>query len=172
MNPGPAARLFVALWPSAAERDALAARQSRWHWPARARLVPPAKLHVTLHFLGNVPVGRVAEFRDALAAPFEPHALPLHVAREGVWPGGIAVLAFDAPPALQRLHDELAGRLRSLGWPVETRRFRPHVTLARHAQGASPPASPPADLRWEAAAGYVLARSGPSRGYELLHAYT
>jgi 2'-5' RNA ligase len=41
-----------------------------------------------------------------------------------------------------RLHAELAQALRTLDLPVERRGFRPHVTLARHAAGASPPPDP------------------------------
>jgi 2'-5' RNA ligase len=82
-----------------------------------------------------------------------------------VWPGGIAVLeASKVPPALQELHARLQERLLKLELPVETRRYRPHVTLARKAMGARVPA------HWEplrfTASGYSLVESLPGgRGY-------
>jgi hypothetical protein len=70
------------------------------------------------------------------------------------------------PPALAALHATLGERLRELGLRVEARRFRPHVTLARHAAGASP--LPPVPLlRWRAA-GAVLVQSRPEGGYTVL----
>jgi 2'-5' RNA ligase len=167
------ARLFLALWPSPAMRQALHELQLRWRWPEGAAPVDPARLHITLHFLGQVPVARAAEFRDALSVPFEPHVIAWQDARATVWSGGIAVLEFAPPPELQRLHEALAGALRSLDWPVEERSFRPHVTFARRAQGARPP---PADAlaglpHWPADSGYVLVHSVAGRGYQVLHSY-
>lgn len=168
----PTARLFLALWPPSPIRSALQAWQQQWGWPPGAALVDPQRLHLTLHFLGQVPLARLAEFREALAVPFEPHALALGEGRPHVWPGGIAVLETPAPAALLALHDSLGRALRSLHWTVEARRLRPHVTFARRAQGAQPPPAGPGDLpAWKAEEGYVLVRSVPGRGYEILHAY-
>jgi 2'-5' RNA ligase len=63
----------------------------------------------------------------------------------------------DTPAGLATLHADLAALLRAQGLRVEARAFRPHVTLARHAQGAMPPAEPPA-IEW-AVRGYALVRS-------------
>lgn len=168
----PTVRLFLALWPTSQVREALQALQARWRWPEGAALVDAARLHLTLHFLGPVPLERVDEFRAGLAVPLEPHVLALAQGRTTVWPGGIAVLELQAPAALQALHAALAEALRALRWPVEQRRFRPHVTFARRAQGAHAPvdggeALPP----WRVDDGYALVRSSPARGYEVLHAY-
>ena len=165
-------RLFLALWPTAPVREALRAMQARWRWPEAAAVVDAARLHITLHFLGQVPQERVDEFRAALAVPFEPHVLALAQGRATVWPGGIAVLELQAPPALQSLHEGLSRAVQSLGWPVEERRFRPHVTFARRAQGARIARDACEDLpAWRVDQGYVLVRSRPAQGYEVLHAY-
>ncbi|TFY99384.1 RNA 2',3'-cyclic phosphodiesterase [Ramlibacter henchirensis] len=167
-----AARLFLALWPPPRVRQALHAIQTQWLWPEGAALVDPARLHVTLHFLGQVPLARIDEFTRGLAVPCEPHVLDLAQARNTRWPGGLAVLEFDATPELARLHAALAQALRSLDCPVEARAYRPHVTFARRAFGARPPADAPATLpSWRIDDGYVLVRSVPGRGYEVLHAY-
>lgn len=157
-------RLFLALWPPPAFQQALAAHAAQWTWSAAARRTAVERLHLTLHFLGEVQVARVPLLRQVLRVPWEGCTLALDAAT--VWPGGIAVLEAQVLPApLARLHVELGQALRSLGLPVEQRRYRPHVTLARRAQGAQPPArfEP---LRWETGPGYLLVRSLPGgHGY-------
>lgn len=133
------ARLFTALWPSAAVRAALLTQRARWVLPAGARPVAPAKLHITLHFLGSQPVELIPALRGALAGPVVPFELQLD--RAEVWPNGVALLAPAEPPAaLDVVHHAQADALRALGLKVERRRYRPHLTLARDARGATPPA--------------------------------
>lgn len=165
-----AMRLFLGLWPSPHELAALEAHAARWQWPARARRTRPERLHVTLHFLGEVATRRLPALRDGLSVPWPGCELLLD--RGEVWPGGIAVLeAGSVPHELALLHAALRERLVGLGVAVETRRYRPHVTLARQAFGARPPAAFE-PLRWGAGPGYLLVRSLPGgRGYEPLQAF-
>ena len=79
------------------------------------------------------------------------------------------MLEADAlPPGLATLHATLADTLQQLGLRTEPRAFRPHLTLARHAQGVHLPASLPS-WRWPVR-GYALvhSRSGPPLRYEPL----
>ncbi len=163
----PAVRLFTALWPGPATREALASRQKAWAWPAGAALVPPERLHVTLHFLGNVAPRSVPPLIAALSLPFRPFELDF--GHGEVWPHGIAVLRPRATPRpLAVLHAAMADALAAFGLPMQPRAYLPHVTLARHAQGATPPAEGPV-LRWHVEDGYVLVRSLPQgAGYEVL----
>lgn len=160
-------RLFVAVWPDGPAGDALAAWQRGWTWPPGTALVPSERLHLTLHFLGNVPVEQVPALTAALRVPFEP--FELHFGHAELWPGGTAVLRPDGtPPALLGLHGRLATALAGVERPVEPRRYKAHVTLARRAIGATPPAAQP-KFTWRADAGFVLVRSLPDRaGYEVL----
>jgi len=125
---------------------------------------------MTLHFLGNVAASRVAELVEGLSMPFEPFSLEFGTGE--VWPNGVAVLLpRDQPAALTRLHARLGEAAGRLQLPVDDRPYRPHVTLARRARGATPP-SAGADLRWRVHGGYVLARSLPGgAGYEVLHRF-
>jgi hypothetical protein len=70
------------------------------------------------------------------------------------------------------LHEALADRLRALDFPVEQRRFRPHLTLARHALAAVAPEAPAVPFEWPARS-YVLAASTghPDRRYAVLRGY-
>lgn len=163
-------RLFIGLWPSPQVHAALLAHADAWAWPASARRVRPQALHVTLHFLGEVEGSRLQDLREGLAVQTE--AFELLLDRQEVWPGGIAVLeAGTVPPPLAALHAALAQRLAALDLPVETRRYRPHVTLARKAFGAQPPPAS-APVAWRAGPGYALVRSLPGgRGYETLQSF-
>jgi 2'-5' RNA ligase len=164
------ARLFLALWPPRAVRDALADHMRQWQWSSQARPTPLERLHLTLHFIGAVPEARLDELKARLHAPFLPFTLEL--ARPEVWPGGIAVLcATQTPAALQTLHAQLGERLRALGLPVDERPLRPHVTLARKAQGAHRPAQRDV-IAWDVSSGYALVRSlGNGQGYQTLQVF-
>lgn len=137
--PDASLRLFLALWPDAATRQAIAAEGERWQWPPGARRYAPQDWHVTLHFLGSVPAARLPELQTALSVPLTPFVWTLD--GPACWPRGLAVLASRrAAPPLAALHRRLAAALRGRGLPVEARPLRPHVTLARHAATAVPPA--------------------------------
>ena len=160
-------RLFLALWPDDAVRARLAAAQADWGWAPRAARVPPERLHLTLHFLGEVAEPDAAALRQRL--PPLPRRFELCFDRPLLWPHGIAVLeAQTAPAALTELHVALGDTLLGLGLRTEQRAYRPHLTLARHAQGSVPPAEG-TRIRWPVD-GYVLVRShgGPPPHYELL----
>lgn len=152
----PTTRLFLALWPEPGVRHLLAEWRDAWTWPAGAAPVHADKLHVTLHFLGALPSERLSELLDGFAVPFEPFRLDLtHAA---LWHNGIAVLEPSlTPPGLAALHARLSDALVALGLQPEARRYRPHVTMARRAGGASVPTEGP-PVPWEVR-GYALVES-------------
>ncbi|AKJ30295.1 RNA 2',3'-cyclic phosphodiesterase [Caldimonas brevitalea] len=161
--------LFFALWPSPSEREALCAQQRLWRWPPGVRLTRPQRLHVTLHFLPQVPRERVAELLQAGEVPVEPFELSL--ASAGTW-GGIAWLRpLAPPPALMALQQRLGEMLLRLGYTLDSRPYEPHVTLARDARRAQPPEGQP-ELRWHVEA-YVLVESvlQPVPEYRVLREY-
>lgn len=138
-------RLFIALAPAPPLRAALAAWRDAWQWPKPASLVADDKLHLTLHFLGDVASADIDALRAALDGPVAPFTIPLGAA--ALWHGGVAVLEpLAVPPELLALHARLAATLAGLGLPTETRPYRPHVTMARRAAGAVAP--PAAALAW------------------------
>lgn len=163
-------RFFLALWPDAAARAALAGHALRWGWPDAARRYGESDWHVTLQFLGALPPQRLAELRRGLAVRFEPFEIRLD--RAELWSRGLAVLTCtQIPPALLQLHDALAQALLELGLQPESRHYLPHLTLARSATGALLPPEPPA-IAWPVR-GYALVRStGDARWrYDLLQQY-
>lgn len=165
------ARLFVALWPGRALREALAAWCERQAWLAHARPTPASQLHLTLHFLGQLPRERLDALTTALRQPFTPFTpFTLHLGRPVLWPGGIAVLEpLQAPPRLAQLHATLARALHACAVRTEARAYRPHLTLARHAAPAPWLGDGPG-LRWPVR-GYALVESCPGHGYRVLQHY-
>ncbi len=164
------ARLFLALWPDERVRRDLSAVRDAWPWPPRTGRVPSASLHLTLHFLGDVPRRGLPELVAGLDVPAAPFDLRLD--RAALWPGGIAVIEPGTVPApLLVLHTTLGDALTALGVPLERRPYRPHVTLARRARGAVPPGAA-ADVAW-AVRGYALIESGAGArgGYGVVHAW-
>jgi 2'-5' RNA ligase len=169
-NAADAARLFLALWPGAATRRAIVDAAAAWRWPPRARRVPPARLHATLHFLGAVARDHVVTIAEGLGVDFAPCVLHLETA--AVWPRGIAVIeAQRVPQPLVELHAALAVRLRALDIAVEARRWRAHVTLARDATRAVATSSM-ATIDWPVDSyALVESRPGPPASYRVLRRY-
>ena len=164
-------RLFFALWPDVALTNQLLAHVGHWNFPPGCVQYLPEDWHLTLHFLGNVDVDRVADIaRDAMV-PFQPCILVLDQAT--IWPHGLAVLcASHLPDCLQTLHAQLGESLRRLDLPVDARPYQPHVTLARRAGAATAPIGWP-PVVWTVR-NYVLVASGGNgdQRYKLIHRYS
>ena len=123
------ARLFIGLWPDDAQRWEARSHQQLWRWPPQARPTPASKLHLTLHFIGEVPQSAVEGVVQAMPASFS--AAELTFSHPALWRGGIAVLEPEAvPPSLLSLHAQLGLRLRQLGISLEARPWRPHHPAA------------------------------------------
>ena len=160
-------RLFLALWPEADVRSALLRWRDGWAWPSKAWPVRPESLHLTLHFLGNIPSDRLPDLTRGMNVTFDPFELTLD--RPQVWSNGVAVLEPETVPAgLLHLHAALSAALQWLEVPIEARAYRPHVTIARRALGATPPADG-IPVQWSVRS-YALVESQaePARGYRLL----
>ena len=98
-----------------------------------ARWLEAEDYHVTLRFIGDVDGRAARDITEALGDIRRPKAL---VRFEGLsWFGGDkprAIIARVKPdPALMDLQAEQERRLRRIGVEPETRKYTPHVTLAR-----------------------------------------
>jgi 2'-5' RNA ligase len=154
------ARYFLALWPGEAERDALSRCQQALTWPPTVRLTPPQKVHVTLHFIGQLAPRQRVGLVEALAV--ETASFDTTFDRLELWRHGLAVAsASRIPAALHALHARLGERLVALDLPVDFRPYQPHVTLAREAGSTLPPGALPG-CTWHSD-GYVLVESAGGR---------
>lgn len=169
-TPPDTARLFLALCPGRAVQAALTAHADAWRWNEEVARYAPPDWHVTLHFIGAVPRTRIDALRAGLDVPLQP--FELRFGEPALWPHGLAVLLPMALPAvLQALHDRLGQRLRQLDLPTDERPYRPHLTLARRAPTARPPAQWPA-WGWQVQ-GYALMEStgDAAQRYRVLQQY-
>lgn len=154
-------RLFFALWPSDAQREALFALTAPAIASIDGKPVRPANFHVTLAYLGSVP-GR--GFADLVAVGGRTDHPPIELAfqRLDYWPKPRVVVAVPArtPSPGQQMVDRLWSGLGPLGFEREHRPWQPHLTLVRHIR--QPPAANfgptlPAKAAEAAARGWSLA---------------
>lgn len=146
----PALKLFFALWPSEAERAALAA----WQVPLRelcgGRAMQAATLHATVVFLGEV-VGHRLESLCLAAQEVEFRPFDLRLTTAHYW--GHNHIVFAAPAAVpQQLAHLVAGveaSLRRHRFRFEARPYKAHVTLLRHASWSDAPLPAMPEVRWQ-----------------------
>lgn len=126
-------RLFLAVMPAAEAGQALLRLAAREAEARGGRILAPDALHLTLCFLGAVPIHRLAAVCTASA---DLTSMPgCHAVFDRLCLLGHDLLALEAScpaPALLRLQAALRARLTAAGFMLETRRYRPHITLLRH----------------------------------------
>jgi 2'-5' RNA ligase len=125
----------------------------------RVQWVQPASIHLTLKFLGDIKEVRVEEICRTLAKTAESTpSFTVEVRGLGVFPDlrsprvlwlGLSERAGgqEQMQALTQMAGSVDRALGALGFPVENRPFRPHLTLARIKEGSRE-------------AGHALAESG------------
>src|SRR5690348_504538 len=95
-----------------------------------ARWVDPGNYHLTLRFIGEVDEGLASDIDAALAQIRAPR-FDLALAGIGHFGDRMLWAGVDKSPPLVHLRDKVERALVRLGLAPETRRYAPHVTLAR-----------------------------------------
>jgi 2'-5' RNA ligase len=141
-------RLFVAVEIDEALRHAAAdlaaelrVRVTRTAPASKITWVPEDRLHLTVHFIGQVADDGVAGITEVLGRPFAASPFPIEVNGAGVFParGAPAVLwagVSDPTGGLAALENDVSTRLSGLGVARGDRPFRAHLTLARVREAA------------------------------------
>ena len=169
-TPEPTRRLFIGLFPDAAVQAAIDAQRARWQWPPGCRLTRAERLHLTLHFLGEVDPQREAALQDGLAR-LPMHPLTLVLGSPQVWHNRVAVLVASEHQGLRSLHDALTRQVLHAGLAPSDTRWTPHLTIARDALGATPPADAP-PIRWRVSEfALVWSRMAPVWRHDVLARY-
>ena len=155
-------RLFFALWPDDATRDALY-RAGKWlhqHWGGR--LMRADTLHITLAFLGSTPTEQL-DTLIACADSVQTDAFDLFLDQAGYWRHNrIGWLgASKTPPQHLELVVALNTALQAAGFAVDARPHVPHVTLLRKSAGGEVPPCEP--VRWPVS-DFVLVSSRTETG--------
>jgi len=166
-DPTTAKRLFVGVFPSKEAQEQISAYQMKWQWPAGARLVVHDQLHITLAFLGSVDQQDEDRIRTVLqATSLKPTSIRLTEAT--TFRGGIAVLRSDGNSELFALRESIRQKILSLGLAADTLPWKPHITLARAAEGCRPPRDPPSIEMGVKLFSLVYSRPDPAHSYEVI----
>jgi 2'-5' RNA ligase len=105
------------------------------------RWVRPESIHLTLKFLGTVEAERSLSVDAALKRVQAP-AFKVSVSGVGFFPNVRAprlLWAGVRSESLERLAHSIDGQMAAAGFPAETRKFTPHLTLARCRGGRAMP---------------------------------
>ena len=133
-------RLFVAVELDkavlAAAQDTAGALRQRIGEALHARWVPPARMHLTVRFIGHVKDERVPPILEALTPPLVVAPFDVALGGCGVFPphGPPRVLwigVTDGVSSLQAMHEAFNARLLPFGFTPEDRPYAAHLTLAR-----------------------------------------
>ncbi len=124
-------RLFFALWPElefARHLYGIAGKKMR----GEGRRVVPENIHLTLAFLGSVPVS-YRQCAEQVASAIRGKSFTLILELMGCWSKSGILWAGPAqvPEALLQLVQALNAGLSSCGYVPETRPYAAHLTLAR-----------------------------------------
>jgi RNA 2',3'-cyclic 3'-phosphodiesterase len=139
-------RSFIAIELPPEVKKALTRLQDRFKAGdgGQVKWVEPENLHLTLHFLGNIPADTVSPITDALeqAAAGTRH-FQLEVGGLGAFPDLRRVqtiwvgIAGDVDK-LDKFYKDIGAHLTPLGHKPETRLFSPHLTIGRVRDFARP----------------------------------
>jgi 2'-5' RNA ligase len=143
-----AKRLFFALDCPPAQRKAIA----QWRGELGLRTgkpVPADNFHLTLLFLGAVPLAQINDVCEAAGQVRTPgEALKISLNHLQVWhcAGVLSLAPEQAPQALLRLVYALEQAMLPFGFEETTREFRPHLTLARDYRAPEPESATPPEF--------------------------
>ena len=130
-------RLFLAInLPADVRRDIVAATAPMRDSAPEIGWVDETKLHLTLKFLDDQPPDTADAVRAAAAGVAGRHReLIMHLGGIGAFPNfrrsRIVWMGVEQDPRLELLHNDIEVTCEALGFAVEGRPFRPHLTLAR-----------------------------------------
>jgi 2'-5' RNA ligase len=138
-------RAFIAVELPAPLRQEIMEQTDRLHQQLGEdliRWIPSENMHLTLKFLGNVPINHLDFIKQALSQiADQSSAFDLQLSGLGSFPNSkqprILWVGIHAP-ALQSFQQSIESVMSKLGYKKEERPFSPHLTLGRARQTHSP----------------------------------
>ncbi len=126
-------RLFFALWPDDELRSKINSTYETFSdIQKKGRRVPLYNLHLTLHFLGNIPLDEVdcyiEKASEVKVKPFE-----LSINHRGYFkkPRIVWLGLEQVPEGLVNLQQRLGQRISDCGFNPDKRLYNPHITVTR-----------------------------------------
>jgi 2'-5' RNA ligase len=127
-------RLFFALWPDDPARLKLMSLNQSLEAQG-FKSVPSQNLHVTLVFLGLIDAASELLIKHGVTAiSAKPFVLTFDQLSYWSKPNVLCLTCLRIPDEIEKLVTALNGEVASCGLQTETRPYRPHITLARHAR--------------------------------------
>ena len=127
-------KLFFALWPGDKQRQTLTQIQNDLKLAEFSRCTSPEKLHITLHFLGEVQSDRIPDLVEFVEeTQFEPFHFDLNLV--GVWPRNRIVWCgtVSESDGIQSLVNTIQQDSPVRSKYSGKKKFKTHITLARKA---------------------------------------
>ena len=149
-------RLFIAINFDEDTKQQLLAVQSRLRESARGNFSRPENLHLTLAFLGELSPDCIPELQQTMV---ETGMKSLtfsftHIGRFHWREGDLWWIGLEKNSQLEELQGQLCQKLKNKGFSVDSKKFTPHITLARQVHLTGPleenlllPASFPTKVR-------------------------
>jgi RNA 2',3'-cyclic 3'-phosphodiesterase len=125
-------RLFFAVFPDSETRGRIAAAAQALALADGSRWVPAENYHLTLAFIGEVPRDKLGALKGVGAAQ-RARKFTVRLDAYEYWPkAGVVIAAASAcPEPLEHLHRALGAALERCDVALDSRPFRPHITMAR-----------------------------------------
>lgn len=141
-------RLFLALWPDHRIRSELEKMIENLD-PLKLKKVNPENLHVTLVFIGSVEDTMVSMINQRMST-ISAKAFTVAFDELCYWrkPKVLCLTSAFPPAEIMRLAETINISLSDLDFKLDTRPYRPHVTLARKARYRPELEFPP--VQWHA----------------------
>jgi len=130
-------RLFVAInLPSEVRRSLWTATEPLRALDVPVRWIGAESIHLTLKFLGDMEMERERDIIDAVESTVSgARRFVLPIGGFGMFPNAkrprVVWVGCEPVPGLELLQDRLERRMESVGFPIDGRPFRPHLTLGR-----------------------------------------
>lgn len=127
-------RLFIAInFPDGIKDSLLDTIRQLKHNCINGNFTRYDNLHLTIAFLGEIPPSKIGKIKACMdSVSFSPFELTLSgIGRFKRTGGDIYWYGIDRCAALNKIHEQLCGNLRSNGFEIEARKFSPHLTLGR-----------------------------------------
>ena len=125
-------RLFISIYFDDETKEKILEVQQRLKKLGRGRFTASDNLHLTLAFLGEVGEERVPGLQ-ALMDGIKVPEMQLVFSETGAFRGGSELwwIGIRQNELLSTLQSELVKKLKASGFKVDSKKFKPHITLAR-----------------------------------------
>ena len=125
-------RLFISINFDDRTKENILSVQRRLKNLGKGRFTSPENLHLTLAFLGEVPKERISELK-ALMDGIDVSEMQLTFCEIGAFrkESELWWIGIRQNEKLSQLQAELVAKLKVAGFMPDSKRFKPHITLAR-----------------------------------------